>query len=51
VVLYEATFEPRWYHDATRLANEMIERFGDAEEGGFFTTPAGAPVLVAPQGP
>jgi len=47
VVLYEATFEPRWYHDATRLANEMIKRFGDAEEGGFFTTPAGASVLVA----
>jgi len=36
--LYEATFEERWYEEATTLAGEIIERFGDAERGGFFTT-------------
>jgi uncharacterized protein YyaL (SSP411 family) len=47
VVLYEATFEARWYHQAVRLAEEMIERFGDDQAGGFFTTAAGEPVLVS----
>jgi uncharacterized protein YyaL (SSP411 family) len=36
--LYEATFDPRWYGEAVALADAMIERFGDAEHGGFFTT-------------
>ncbi len=36
--LYEATFEPRWYHEAVALADAMIERFADGEHGGFFTT-------------
>jgi uncharacterized protein YyaL (SSP411 family) len=36
--LYEATFEPRWYHEAIALADEIIERFADPERGGFFTT-------------
>jgi uncharacterized protein YyaL (SSP411 family) len=33
-VLYEATWEPRWYEAATALAETMIERFGDRGEGG-----------------
>jgi uncharacterized protein YyaL (SSP411 family) len=37
-VLYEATFDPRWYAEATRLADTLIARFGDHEHGGFFTT-------------
>ncbi|MEA2211794.1 MAG: uncharacterized protein QOF83_1742 [Solirubrobacteraceae bacterium] len=41
IVLYEATFDPRWYAEATRLADTLIARFGDDELGGFFTT-AGA---------
>jgi hypothetical protein len=41
IVLYEATFEPRWYHEATRWAETLIELFADPERGGFFTTSAG----------
>jgi len=36
--LYEATFEPRWFAAARSLADTMVERFGDAEKGGFFET-------------
>jgi uncharacterized protein YyaL (SSP411 family) len=38
LTLYEATFDPRWYHDAVALADQIIERFSDGERGGFFTT-------------
>jgi uncharacterized protein YyaL (SSP411 family) len=38
LVLYEATFEPRWYTAAVQIAQELIARFGDTERGGFFTT-------------
>jgi len=40
LVLYEATFEERWYLEAVALADTMIERFGDPGRGGFFTTAA-----------
>jgi uncharacterized protein len=36
--LYEATGDPRWYGEATALADVMIERFSDPERGGFYTT-------------
>jgi uncharacterized protein len=35
---YEATGDPRWYGEATTLADVMIERFSDPERGGFYTT-------------
>jgi uncharacterized protein len=38
LALYEATFDPRWYHDAVALADTLIERFADHDRGGFFTT-------------
>jgi uncharacterized protein len=38
LTLYEATFDPRWYHQAVALADELIQRFSDGERGGFFTT-------------
>ena len=38
LTLYEATFEERWYREATALADAMIDHFADAEHGGFFTT-------------
>jgi uncharacterized protein YyaL (SSP411 family) len=44
--LYEATFEPRYYGEAIRLADEMIERFADAQHGGFFTTASDQQPLV-----
>ncbi len=40
LTLYEATFDPRWYREATAIAATMIDRFADAEHGGFFTTAA-----------
>jgi uncharacterized protein len=45
--LYEATFDPRWYHEAVVLADQMIDRFSDSERGGFFTTPADMPQAFA----
>ena len=36
--LYESSFEPRWFAEARALADTMIERFADAENGGFFET-------------
>ncbi|HWD68604.1 MAG TPA: thioredoxin domain-containing protein, partial [Solirubrobacteraceae bacterium] len=46
LVLYEATFDERWYVEAVATADAMIERFGDREQGGFFTTAADVPALV-----
>ncbi len=36
--LYEATFDPRWYREARAIADTMIVRFADEDQGGFFTT-------------
>jgi uncharacterized protein YyaL (SSP411 family) len=38
LVLYEATFEVRWFLRAREVAGAMVERFGDPDGGGFFTT-------------
>jgi uncharacterized protein YyaL (SSP411 family) len=40
LTLYEAGFDPRWYAEAVRLADVLIDRFEDRERGGFFTTAA-----------
>ncbi|MDX6692166.1 MAG: uncharacterized protein QOG15_3623 [Solirubrobacteraceae bacterium] len=47
ITLYEATFDPRWFHVARELADAMIERFGDPEQGGFFQTSSDHEALVA----
>ena len=47
LTLYEATFETRWFGAATALADDMIERFGDRERGGFFQTSSDHEQLVA----
>ena len=44
--LYEATFEWRYLEMAARLARQMIERFEDTGQGGFFSTAAGDENLV-----
>jgi uncharacterized protein len=38
LTLYESTLDPRFYHEAVRTADALIDRFGDPEHGGFFTT-------------
>ena len=40
LTLYEATFEPRYFEEAVALAGTLVERFGDPEHGGFFSTAA-----------
>jgi uncharacterized protein len=47
LTLYEATFEPRWFTEARALAETTIERFGDPEHGGFFTTSSDHEALIA----
>ena len=37
--LHVATGEPRWLHEANRLARLAIELFADEEHGGFFLSP------------
>jgi uncharacterized protein len=46
VALYEATWEPRWLDEARLLADAMLERFWDEEEGAFYDTAADAEALV-----
>jgi uncharacterized protein YyaL (SSP411 family) len=47
LTLYEATFDRRWFDAARETADQMIERFGDPERGGFFTTAADGEQLIA----
>jgi uncharacterized protein len=47
LTLYEASFDARWFDAARETADQMIERFGDPERGGFFTTPADVEQLIA----
>jgi uncharacterized protein len=47
LVLYEATFDPRWFAAARSTADTMIERFADDERGGFFETSNDHEQLVA----
>ena len=44
--LYESAFDLRWLSLAGRLTDAMRERFEDAGEGAFFTTPGDDPSLV-----
>jgi hypothetical protein len=47
VWLYEARFEECWIDEAARLADEILRRFHDPAEGGFFYTAAGHASLIA----
>jgi uncharacterized protein YyaL (SSP411 family) len=47
IAVYETTFEERFYLEAVKLADEMIERFADPERGGFFTTASDLEPLVS----
>jgi uncharacterized protein len=47
LALYEATFEIRWFEEARALAETTIERFGDPERGGFYSTSSDHEELIA----
>ena len=47
IALFEANCEERWLTCATALADELIERFSDPEDGGFFSTAADGERLIA----
>jgi uncharacterized protein YyaL (SSP411 family) len=47
LVLFETTCEERWFSHATALADELIERFSDSENGGFFSTASDGEALIA----
>jgi len=47
LALYEATFETRWFTEARALAETTIERFGDPERGGFYSTSSDHEELIA----
>jgi len=47
LTLYESSFDPRWFAEARALADTTIERFGDAEHGGFFETSSDHEQLLA----
>jgi hypothetical protein len=47
VVLFEANCDERWLTEATVLADELIERFADTENGGFFSTATDGEQLIA----
>ena len=47
LTLYEATFEARWFTEAQALADLTIERFGDPERGGFYSTSSDHEELIA----
>jgi hypothetical protein len=50
LTLYETTFDLRWLREARRLADTMLELFGDPERGGFFQTGTDAePLVVRPR--
>jgi uncharacterized protein YyaL (SSP411 family) len=47
LALYEATFEERWFTAARDLAETTIDRFGDPERGGFYSTSSDHEELIA----
>ncbi len=47
LALYEASFESRWFEEALDLAEAMIDRFADNQNGGFFLSAGDAEPLVA----
>ena len=46
VAVYEATFDPKFFDSARKLADTMIEQFWDEAEGGFFFTSADHEELI-----
>jgi uncharacterized protein YyaL (SSP411 family) len=49
IELYEATFDVEYLDSALQLNEQMVDRFLDVEEGGFFFTPADGEELLVRQ--
>ena len=47
LALYEATFDTRWFDAARTFADELIVRFADEEDGGFYDTAADHEQLIS----
>src|SRR5215218_1257518 len=47
LTLYETTFDARWFAAARELADTILERFADTENGGFFATADDHEPLIA----
>jgi uncharacterized protein len=47
LALFETTCEERWFVQARALADVLIARFADAENGGFFSTAVDGEALIA----
>ena len=47
LTLYEATFDPHWFAEAQALADTILERFADPDNGGFFSTADDHEQLIA----
>ncbi|HEY8303014.1 MAG TPA: thioredoxin domain-containing protein [Solirubrobacteraceae bacterium] len=46
IALFEATCDERWLTEARQLADTLIVRFSDRENGGFFSTAADGEALI-----
>jgi uncharacterized protein YyaL (SSP411 family) len=46
LALFEATCEERWFTEAVTLADTLIARFADPENGGFYSTPSDGERLI-----
>jgi len=47
ITLFETTCEERWFTEATSLADTLIARFSDPQNGGFFSTASDHEPLIA----
>ncbi len=45
--VYEATFEPKYLDEAAALTDVLLDRFWDAQEGGFFFTSSDHETLIS----
>ena len=44
--LYQCTFDPLWLERGVQLTSQMIDRFHDPKDGGFFDSPSGDPSIA-----
>ncbi len=47
LALFESTCEERWFTEAITLAKDLIARFADPENGGFYSTASDGEALIA----